>query len=43
MKEIKVLLYSSSLILKKALEINYITEQDITILKKWNKSPGNWG
>jgi len=32
-----------SYIIKKALEINYITEQDITILKKWNKSPGNWG
>ena len=27
---------------KKALEINYISEQDLTILRKWNKSPEKW-
>ena len=32
-----------SYIIKKALEINYITKHDLTILKKWNKSPENWG
>tara|TARA_B100000575_G_C23106786_1_gene638899 strand:+ start:484 stop:1128 length:645 start_codon:yes stop_codon:yes gene_type:complete len=30
-------------IIEKALEINYITDQDLTILRKWNKSPENWG
>ena len=44
-KEAQVELYTLSdysYIIKKALEINYISEQDLTILRKWNKSPEKW-
>ena len=29
-------------LLKKAVEINYISEKDIETLEKWNKSPESW-
>ena len=44
-KKAQVELYTLSdysYIIKKALEINYISEQDLTILRKWNKSPEKW-
>tara|TARA_Y200000002_G_C22644677_1_gene648601 strand:- start:757 stop:1401 length:645 start_codon:yes stop_codon:yes gene_type:complete len=30
-------------LLKKAVEINYISSQDLETLRKWNYSPENWG
>ena len=29
-------------LLKKAVEINYVSEKDIETLEKWNKSPESW-
>ena len=31
-----------SVLLKKAVEINYVSEKDIETLEKWNKSPESW-
>ena len=30
-------------LLKKAVEINYVSNQDLETLRKWNYSPENWG
>ena len=30
-------------LLKKAVEINYVSNQDLETLRKWNSSPENWG
>jgi len=29
-------------LLKKAVEINYVSKKDIETLEKWNKSPESW-
>ena len=30
-------------LIKKAIDIDYISENDLETLKKWNKNPENWG
>ena len=30
-------------IIKKAIDIEYISEKDSETLKKWNENPENWG